>query len=109
MASTAAAKAQIKNLPRSATIKIRDQRAVPSGEIEVMPDVGRVHIRNEDNKDYRIRLWRAGSDRNLGIELVLAPHGIITLLIRKDDVFEYSVMNKLGIMDNGNGGGPIRN
>jgi hypothetical protein len=109
MASSAVAKAKVKNLPKSATIKITDQTAVPPGEVEVMPDVGRVHFRNEDSKEYKIRLWRPGTEPQFGIELVLAPNGTITIVIRKDDEFNYSIMSKTGNMEDGHGGGPIKN
>jgi hypothetical protein len=109
MASSAVAKAKMKTLPKSATIKIINQTAVPSGEVEVMPDVGRVHFKNEDGKEYKIRLWRLGTEPHFGIELVLAPNGTITIVIRKDDEFNYSITSKNGIMDTGHGGGPIKN
>jgi hypothetical protein len=109
MASPAVAKAKVKSLPKSATIKIIDQAPVPSGEVEVMPDVGRVHFKNEDSKEYKIRLWRIGTEPHFGIELVLAPNGTITIAIRKDDEFSYTIMTKNGIMENGRGGGPIKN
>jgi hypothetical protein len=109
MASSAVAKAKVKNLPKSATIKIIDQTAVPPGEVEVMPDVGRVHFKNEDSKEYKIRLWRPGTEPHFGIELVLAPNGTITIVIRKDDEFNYSIMSKTGGMETGRGGGPIKN
>jgi hypothetical protein len=113
MASTAVAKAKVKSLPKSAIIKIKDQKPTPPGEVEVMPDVGRVHFKNEDGKEYRIRLWRVGpdsnSDSNIGIELVLPPNGTISIVIRKDDEFNYLVMSKAGIAETGHGGGPIKN
>jgi hypothetical protein len=107
--ATAVAKAKVKNLPKSATIKIKDQNPTPSGEVEVLPDVGRVYFKNEDGKEYRIRLWRVGSEPNIGIELVLPPEGTISIVIRKEDEFNYTIMSKTGIMDNGHGGGPIKN
>jgi len=111
MASSAAAKAKVKNLPKSATIKIIDQKAVPPGEVEVMPDVGRIHFKNKDRKEYKIRLWRAGTEPHFGIELVLVPKGEITIAIRKDDEFYYSIMRKSGDTEPGpgGGGGPIKN
>jgi hypothetical protein len=108
MASTAAAKAKMRDLPKSATIRIKDEDPTPSGEVEVMPDVGRVHFKN-DAKEYRIRLWRVGSDPSTGIEIVLPPSSTISIVIRKDDDFNYLVMNKTGNMENGHGGGPIKN
>jgi hypothetical protein len=99
----------MKILPKSATITIKHQDPIPPGEVEVMPDVGRVHFKNEDGKEYKIRLWRLGTEPNFGIELVLAPNGTITIVIRKDDEFNYTIMSKNGIMDTGHGGGPIKN
>jgi len=50
-----------------------------------------------------------GSEPNIGIELVLPPEGTISIVIRKEDEFNYTIMSKTGIMDNGHGGGPIKN
>jgi hypothetical protein len=109
MASSAVARAKVKKLPKSATIKIIDRTAVPRGEVEVMPDVGRIHFKNKDRKEYKIRLWRSGTEPHFGIELVLAPNGTITVVIRKDDEFYYSLISKSGNVEPGPGGGPIKN
>jgi hypothetical protein len=109
MASPAVARAKVKNLPKSATIKIKHQDPIPPGEVEVMPDVGRVHFKNEDSKEYKVRLWRRGTEPHLGVELVLPPNGTITIVIRKDDEFDYTIMSKNGVVEDGHGGGPIKN
>lgn len=109
MASTAAARAKVKSLPNSATIKIHHQDPMPDGVVEVMPEVGRVHFKNRDVKQYRIRLWRVHQDPSQGIEMVLTPLGKITIVIHKDDEFNYTVLNKNGKMEDGHGGGPIKN
>jgi hypothetical protein len=109
MASTAVARAKVKNLPKSATITIKHQDPTPAGEVEVMPEIGRVHFRNKDPREYRIRLWRVNTDPAHGIELSLAPRGKVTIVIHKDDEFNYSVLKKNEPMDDGHGGGPIKN
>ena len=109
MASTAVARAKVKNLPKSATITIKHQDPTPAGEVEVMPEIGRVHFRNKDPREYRIRLWRVNTDPAHGIELSLAPRGKVTIVIHKDDEFNYSVLKKNERMDDGHGGGPIKN
>ena len=110
MANTAAAKAKEKTLPRSATITIRAQKPRPVGEVEVTPDGGRIHFRNKDGKDYRLRFWKLGTESSAGIDILLAARSRITVMIKKEDAFHYSVLPiEGGIGENGQGGGPIRN
>ena len=106
MATTGAAKA--KELPRSATIKIRERAPHPSGEVEVAPDTGRIHFKNEDKQSYRLRFTKRG-EVNTDIELLLPAGGTVTVLIRKHDEFNYTLIPLRGDTLNGQGGGPIRN
>ena len=109
MASTGAARAKEKTLPRSATITIRDQKPHPAGEVEVTPDGGRIHFQNKDDKAYRLRFWKLGTEPNGGIDILLPAEARITVMIKKGDEFHFSVMHTAGNAANGMGGGPIRN
>jgi len=109
MATTAAAKAKQTALPKSATITIRDQHPNPSGEVEVTPDGGKVHFDNKDKKEYRIRLWKPKTEPSSGIDILLPAAGRVTVAIKKNDVFEYSVVHLSGNVETGQGGGPIKN
>jgi hypothetical protein len=106
MATTGAAKA--KELPRSATIKIRERAPHPSGEVEVAPDIGRIHFRNEDKHSYRLRFIKSGQV-NADIDILLPAGETVTVLIRKHDEFRYILIPLRGDTLNGQGGGPIRN
>lgn len=110
MAMSAAAKAKQSSLPRSATIIIRNRVPHPCGEVEVSPHGGRIHFENKDRKEYRLRLWKSKGDSAAGIDLLLPAAGRLTVLIKRHDEFDYSILHVHGeeIMT-GNGGGPIRN
>jgi hypothetical protein len=108
--TTAAAKAKVVSLPKSAKILVRHGAPHPSGEVEVAPNIGRVHFDNRDRKEYRLRLWRKDTDPNLGIDIFLGPRKTLTIVIKTDDVFFYSLHKINGdIVETGGGGGPIRN
>ncbi len=110
MATTGAARAREKTLPRSATITIRDQRPRPAGEVEVTPHGGRIHFHNKDQKGYRLRFWKVGTESEDGIDLLLLAKGRLTVVIKKGDEFHFSVVPIVGgDALNGIGGGPIRN
>lgn len=112
MATTGAARAKEKEaaLPRSATITIRDQKPHPAGEVEVTPDGGRIRFQNKDNREYRLRFWRVGTPPSEGIDLLLPGESSLTVLIKKGDEFDFSVMRrKIDNVLNGQGGGPIKN
>jgi hypothetical protein len=110
VANTGTAKAKEKTLPRSATITIRDHKPRPFGEVEVTPDGGKIHFRNTDKKNYRLRFWKLGTEPSQGIDILLAARSRVTVVIKKEDAFHYSVMPfASGIGENGQGGGPIRN
>jgi len=109
MPATAARKAK-QTLPKSATITIQDQEPSPDGVVEVSPDGGRVHFENKDKCDYRLRFWRPKTDPNQGLDLFLPAGGRATVLIKKNDEFDYSVMGiDVDKVANGHGGGPIKN
>ena len=110
MATTGTTKAEESSLPRSATITIREQEPCPSDTVEVTPHGGRVHFENEDEQEYRIRFWKPKTDANAGIDILLPARGRVTLVIKRNDEFQYSVMK----IDNenamsGKGGGPVVN
>jgi hypothetical protein len=109
MPTTGARKAK-QVLPKSATIVIQHQVPRPNGMVEVSPEGGRVHFENKDKDDYRLRLRKPKSDPNTGLDLFLPAGGRVTVLIKKDDEFDYSIMG-IGVIvaADGHGGGPIRN
>lgn len=110
MAMTGTTKAEESTLPESATITIHEQQPDPSGEVEVTPYGGRVHFQNQDNQEHRLRFWKKGTDANAGIDILLPAEGRVTVVINKDDEFDYSVMHiDGGIVSSGKGGGPIKN
>jgi len=108
--TTGAAEAKHSTLPQSVTITINEQKPYPSGTVEVAPDVGRVHFANKDKKEYRLRLWKPKTEPNAGIDILLPAGGLVTVVIKKNDEYEYSVIQfDGGNAATGNGGGPIRN
>ena len=109
MPATGTKKAK-QTLPKSATIIIQRQEPRPGGMVEVSPDSGRVHFENKDKCDYRLRLWKPTTDSDAGIDLFLPAGGRLTVLIKKNDVFDYSIMGiDVVLAANGHGGGPIQN
>jgi hypothetical protein len=110
VATTAAVRAKEARLPGSATITIRDQKPNPSDEVEVAPEVGKIHFVNKDKKEYRLRLWKPNTEPNEGIDILLPASGRATLVMKRGDEYFYSVLGlKGGDVYNGQGGGPIRN
>jgi hypothetical protein len=81
------------NLPKSATITISAKNPNPPGKVEVTPNAGRVHFKNKDKADYRLRLWRPNTDPNAGIDILLPAGEPITIVIKKDDEFLYDTLN----------------
>jgi hypothetical protein len=108
VATTGAARAKEKKLPRSATITIRNQTPKPQGEVEVTPENGRIHFKNLDKKSYRLRFFREKTDFSNGIDILLPASGTLTVLIKGQDEWRYLLFS-VGIALNGVGGGPIRN
>jgi len=111
MAMTGTEKAEESSLPKSATITICDQHPNTMDRVEVTPNGGRIHFQNEDQKDYGIRFWKTGMEETSGIDIVLPAGGSITVAIKQDDEFGYSVMlfDNDGKVSSGKGGGPIGN
>jgi len=110
VAITGAAKAREKALPRSATIKIRNQEPNPSGKVEVAPWTGRIHFVNQDKKEYRLRFFRPGSEPLQGIDIMLPANGTVTVGIKTGDEYHYGVYPSKGDKAAlGKGGGPIIN
>ena len=108
MATTGAAKA--KALPRSATIKIRDQAPNPCGKVEVAPWIGRVHFVNKDKKEYRLRFFKPDTEPLKGIDIFLPPNSRVTVGIKPGDEYHYGVYPSKGeAAAMGKGGGPIIN
>jgi hypothetical protein len=98
-------------LRESAKVRIVKGEPHPHGEVEVAPDFGRVHFQNEDEKEYVLRFWHPESAEKTGIDIVLRSLETITIAIKKDDEFLYSV---IGIGIGGDRvatgpGGPIKN
>ena len=112
MAMTGTTKAEESSLPESATITIRERQPDPRGEVEVTPKGGRIHFQNQDAAEYALRFWKTGMEQTSGIDILLPAGGCVTVAIKKDDEFAYSV-NVIGadgsIVANGRGGGPIKN
>ena len=96
-------------LPRSKTIKIRNQDPNPSGKVEVAPWTGRVQFVNLDKKEYRLRFYRPNTEPLKGIDIVIAAGGRVTVAIKPDDEFNYFVLDPKGPVELGHGGGPIIN
>ena len=100
-------------LPLFRTITITDQCPDPQGRVEVTPEAGRIVFKNMDPLEYRIRLYEPGTDPDAGggIDLLLPANGLLSVIIKKDDEFNYSVMptNSVLAASTGKGGGPITN
>src|SRR5262249_19999617 len=110
VAITGTATARETTLPRSATITIRKQEPNPSGRLEVEPWKGRVHFVNKDKKEYRLRFFKPNTKPLEGIDILLAPKGRVTVMIKKGDEFQYGVYPSKGDESAmGKGGGPIIN
>jgi hypothetical protein len=110
MAMSAAERAKYSALPKAASVIIQDQQPIPSGEVEVTPDGGRIIFLNEDNCDYRLRLFKPETESAAGLDVLLSANGRTTVLIKEDDVFMYKILNLDGSEAlSGSGGGPIKN
>jgi len=110
VATTGAAKAREKALPRSATIKIHKQEPIPSGKVEVAPWIGKVHFVNKDNKEYRLRFFKPDTEPLKGIDIMIPANGRVTVGIKPGDEYHFGVYPSKG--DDaalGKGGGPIIN
>jgi hypothetical protein len=79
-------------LPKSATITISHGKPIPPDKADVTPKAGRVHFKNNDRSDHRLRFWRRGTNPNRGIDILLPAGGTTTVVIRLKDEFNYGVM-----------------
>ena len=111
MATTAAIETKERALPLFKTITIINQDPSPNDRVEVTPDAGRVIFENKDPLEYRIRLYKPGTDPDVdGIDLLLPANGLLSVIIRRNDEFNYSVMSTNSVLAaTGKGGGPITN
>ncbi len=110
MATTGTAKVRETALPRSATIKIRNQEPYPSGKVEVAPWTGRIHFVNTDKKEYRLRFFRPDMEPLHGIDIFLPANGRVTVGIKPGDEYHFGVYPSKGdSVALGKGGGPIIN
>jgi hypothetical protein len=106
--TTGAATAKDKELPRSKTITIHKQMPKPRGVVEVTPNNGRIHFKNKDDVNYQLRFSRPNTESNSGIDILLPANGVVTVLIKRHDEWQY-ILSPIGDALNGIGGGPIRN
>jgi hypothetical protein len=110
VATTGVAKAKQVHLPESATITIENKKPNPKGEVEVTPNGGRITFENEDNKDYRLRLFKWATRPEAGIDILLPANGSVTVVIKSKDEFGYGLVDiGGGKVEIGGGGGPIKN
>jgi hypothetical protein len=109
MAMSAAERAQYSALPRAASVIIEGQQAIPEGEVDVTPDGGRVIFLNEDNFDYRLRLFKPETEPTEGIDVLVPAKGRMTVLIKENDAFMYKILNLDGSEVMIGARGPIKN
>jgi hypothetical protein len=108
VATTGAARAKERELPQSATITIHNYAPKPQGEVEVTPRNGKIHFKNKDKRSYRLRFFRKNTEFSSGIDILLPAEGIVTVLIKEHDEWNYFLSHG-GDPMNGTGGGPIKN
>ena len=108
MATTGTTEAKEATLPHWATITISQREPNPPGTVEVSPQAGRVLFQNQDPVEYRIRLWKLGTDPNAGIDILLPATGHVIVVIKQNDEFSYSVMD-ISSLDRTSTNGPIKN
>jgi hypothetical protein len=82
-----------RDLPKFATITVSDQQPVPPDTVEVSPKGGRVLFQNQDPVEYRLRLWKVGTEPSEGIDILLPSVGNTIVVIKERDEFNYSVLN----------------
>ena len=95
-------------LPKSKTIIISHGKPDPSDTVEVTPKAGRIHFENKDKADHRLRFWRQKTKSNKGIDILLPAGKNITVVIKKDDAFNYGVTTTKNLIINATYG-PIKN
>ena len=91
-----------------ATIRIRHQDPNPSGEVVVIAKQGQAEFRNEDDREYRVAIWRKRTHRGLAIEILLPPEQTIAFTAEADEEFYFEVLDRIGAVATGHGGGPIK-
>ena len=89
-------------------IHIRDQQPDPSGEVLVAAKEGRVEFKNEDDRDYGIAVWRTRTHRDLAIDILLPAKQMIAFTAAATEEFHYEVLDRIGQVATGRGGGPIK-
>jgi len=110
--ATIEAKKRALALPQFRTITITNQEPSPSDRVEVTPEAGRIVFQNNDPLEYRIRLYKPDADPDGAgsIDLLLPANGLLSVIIRENDEFKYSVMTTNNVLaSTGKGGGPITN
>jgi hypothetical protein len=93
---------------RVAIIHIHDQQPNPSGEVVVAAREGRVEFKNQDDREYGIAVWRNRTHRDLAIEILLPAKHTIAFTSAVDEEFHYEVLDRIGQVATGRGGGPIK-
>jgi hypothetical protein len=68
-----------------------------------------VHFENQDDKEYRLRLWKRDTKPFAGIDILLPARGRVTIVIKRDDEFLFAIVDIIDEVSVGQGGGPIRN
>ena len=95
-------------LPKSATITISHGKPFPEDQVEVTPKAGRIHFKSKDKADHRLRFWRKGTKPSSGIDILLPAGGVVTVVIKLKDEFNYDVMSIKNLIINATYG-PIKN
>ncbi len=91
-----------------ATIHIRNEYPEPAGEVVVMAAQGKVEFANDDDREYRVAVWRKRTHRDLALEMLLPPGQTIAFTSEADEEFHYEVRDRIGQVATGHGGGPIK-
>lgn len=104
---TSAIEAREAELPKFRIITVSDQTPEPSGLVEVTPNAGRVLFQNNDPVEYRIRL--VPRDNPATIDLLLPARGSVTVIIKKNDEFFYSLLDPFTGQTITTSSGPIKN
>lgn len=91
-----------------AVIRIRNQQPDPAGEVVVAAKEGRVEFKNEDDREYGVAVWRKRTHRDLAIEMLVPAKHTIAFTSAVDEEFHYEVLDRIGQVATGHGGGPIK-
>ncbi|MBV9887250.1 MAG: hypothetical protein JO119_11945 [Acidobacteria bacterium] len=90
------------------TIHIHHRHPEPSGEVVVIAGIGQAEFKNEDDREYRVAVWRKRTHRELAIEMLLPPKQTIAFTSEANEEFHYEVQDRIGQVATGHGGGPIK-